>query len=76
MDLNISPLCGIDMKKNLLVVGGETQFCLLRLSSKSENGNHLLYDLYLDNSISNYGKENDYVLNNSIIWDNLWILME
>ena len=33
-DLGIGALTGIDMKKNLLVVGGEKKFCLLRFARK------------------------------------------
>ena len=43
MDLGIGLLSGIDMKRNLLVVGGKYKFCFLRLAGK--HGNDCIYSI-------------------------------
>ena len=45
VNLEIGELCGIDLKRNLLVVGGEYKFCLLRLTKKYKNGNYSIQDI-------------------------------
>ena len=56
MDLNIGELFGIDMKRNLLVVGGENMFCILRLTKKSKNGNYSIWYIYWGYLIIQFGE--------------------
>ena len=46
-NLGIGQLFGIDMKRNLLVVGGQYKFCLFRLAGKCGNNLYLLSNIYL-----------------------------
>ena len=46
--LDIGEISGIDIRGNLVVVGGKYKFCLLRLNGKCRNDLYLINDIYLD----------------------------
>ena len=63
-NLDIGLLSGIDMKRNLLVVGGQTKFCLLRLTGKCGSDSYLLYYWFIKSRRYRWKEKNYYDFQN------------